>query len=291
MKLGLTSLATRIFEPIVEKNEKLFAPLKDSYQRADIKMPFVSYVSLMLFFSILTYVYVFVFSYLTFIIFQRETTIAIFYSFFAALLSSILVFFVAYSYPIQKVSSRKRNIEVNLPFVIIHMGALVEAGLPPYQMFKLISTFEDYGEIAKEFKKVVRNIEQFGLDPLTAIKDVASRCPSDELQQLLMGFVTTTESGGNIKFYLKSVGEQTLFDYRKRRERYIRTLDMLSEIYTGIVISAPLFMVAMLAIMNMIQPTIGGWTIKDLAWLGTYVIVPVLNIGFILFLYTMEVEM
>jgi len=291
MGLGLASIATRIFGPIVEKNEKLFASLRDYYQRADIKMPFVSYVSLMLFFSLLTFVYVFVFSYFAFTIFQREATVAMFYSFFAALLSSVLVFFIAYFYPIQRVSSRKRNIEVNLPFVIIHMGALVEAGLPPYQMFKLISTFEDYGEIAKEFKKIVRNIEQFGLDPLTAIKEVASRCPSDELQQLLMGFVTTTESGGNIKLYLKTVGEQTLFDYRKRRERYIRTLDMLSEIYTGIVISAPLFMVAMLAIMNMIQPTIGGWTIKDLAWLGTYVIVPVLNIGFILFLYAMEVEM
>jgi len=291
MKLGLTSFATRIFGPIVEKNENLFAPLKDSFQKADIKMPFISYASLMLFFSFLTFIYVFVFSYFVFLLFQREILVSIFYSFFAALLSSVLVFFVAYSYPIQRVSSRKRNIEVNLPFVIIHMGALVEAGLPPYQMFKLISSFEDYGEVAKEFSKIVRNIEQFGLDPLTAIKEVANRCPSDELQQLLMGFVTTTESGGNIKLYLKTVGEQTLFDYRKRRERYIRTLDMLSEIYTGIVISAPLFMVAMLAIMNMIQPTIGGWTIKDLAWLGTYFLVPALNIGFLLFLFTMEVEM
>jgi flagellar protein FlaJ len=207
------------------------------------------------------------------------------------LISSVLIFFVAYFYPIQKVSSRKKNIEVNLPFVVIHMGALVEAGLPPYQMFKLISSFEEYGEISKEFKKIVRNIEQFGLDPLTAIKEVALKCPSDELSQLLMGFVTTTESGGNIKLYLKTVGEQTLFDYRKRRERYIRILDMFSEIYTGIVISAPLFMVAMLAIMNMVQPSIGGWTIKDLAWLGTYVMVPVLNIGVLIFLFTMEVEM
>jgi flagellar protein FlaJ len=105
-----------------------------------------------------------------------------------------------------------------------------------------------------------------------------------------MGFVVTTESGGNIKLYLKTVGEQTLFEYRKRRERYIRTLDMLSELYTGIVISAPLFLVAMLAIMNMIQPTIGGWTIKDLAWLGTYILVPSLNIIFLLFLLTREVE-
>ena len=291
MGLGLTAIATKIFGRLIEKNEKLFAPLKDSLQKADIKMPFIAYASLMLLFSLLTLIYVFIFSFIVFTIFQREVIVAIFYSFFAALLSSVLIFFVAYFYPIQRVSARKRNIEVNLPFVVIHMGALVEAGLPPYQMFKLISSFEEYGEISKEFGKIVRNIEQFGLDPLTAIKEVAMRCPSDELQQLLMGFVTTTESGGNIKLYLKTVGEQTLFDYRKRRERYIRTLDMLSELYTGIVISAPLFLVAMLAIMNMIQPTIGGWTIKDLAWLGTYVLVPALNIGFILFLFSMEVEM
>ncbi len=289
--MGLRSFATRAFGHIVEKNEKFFEPLKDVIQKADIKMPFVSYVSLMIFFSVLTFFYAFVFSFFVFYMIQEELVTSFFYSIFIGLLSSILVFILAYFYPFQKISTRKKNMEVNLPFVIIHMGALAEAGLPPYHMFKLISSFEEYGEVAKEFRKIVRNIEQFGLDPLTAIKEVASRCPSDELQQLLMGFVTTTESGGNIKLYLRTVGEQTLFDYRKRRERYIRTLDMLSELYTGIVVSAPLFMVAMLAIMNMIQPTIGGWSIVDLATLGTYVVVPVLNIGFILFLYTMEVEM
>jgi len=289
--MSLISSVTKIFSPIAEKYEKHFSLLKESLQKADIKMPFVSYLSLMFFLAILSFAYAFVFSIFVFQFFRRPLIVSIFYSAFVAILSSVFIFVFMYFYPIQKISSRKRNIEVNLPFVIIHMGALVESGLPPYQMFKLISTFEEYGEIAKEFKKIVRNIEQFGLDPLTAIKEVASRCPSDELQQLLMGFVTTVESGGNIKLYLKTVGEQTLFDYRKRRERYIRTLDMLSEIYTGIVISAPIFMVAMFAIMNMIQPTIGGWTITDLAWLGTYVLVPVLNIAFILFLYTMEVEM
>ncbi|MGC9200758.1 MAG: type II secretion system F family protein [Candidatus Aenigmatarchaeota archaeon] len=289
--MSLISSVTKIFSPIAEKYEKNFSLLKESLQKADIKMPFVSYLSLMFFLAILSFAYAFVFSIFVFQFFRRPLIVSIFYSAFVAILSSVFIFVFMYFYPIQKISSRKRNIEVNLPFVIIHMGALVESGLPPYQMFKLISTFEEYGEIAKEFKKIVRNIEQFGLDPLTAIKEVASRCPSDELQQLLMGFVTTVESGGNIKLYLKTVGEQTLFDYRKRREKYIRTLDMLSEIYTGIVISAPIFMVAMFAIMNMIQPTIGGWTITDLAWLGTYVLVPVLNIAFILFLYTMEVEM
>jgi archaeal flagellar protein FlaJ len=289
--MGLIAIITKIFGNIVEKNENLFISLKEAIQKSDIKMPFISYASLTIFFTIITFFYVFVVSFILFNILGREIFASLFYSIFTSLLASIMTFFIAYFYPLQRVSSRKRNIEVNLPFVVIHMGALVESGLPPYQMFKLISSFEEYGEIAKEFKKVVRNVEQFGLDPLTAIKEVASRCPSDELRQLLMGFVTTTESGGNIKLYLKTVGEQTLFDYRKKRERYIRTLDMISELYTGIVISAPLFMIAMLAIMNMIQSTIGGWSIKDIAWLGTYIIMPILNISFIMFLYTREVEM
>jgi flagellar protein FlaJ len=290
--MRVLSFPVKILSPIIEKNEKLFLPLKEALQKADIKMPFIYYASIMIFFSLLTFFIVLSASFLVFyLLFQRSLTVSLFYSYFSALLSSLLVFLVAYFYPIQRAFSRSRNIEVNLPFVVIHMGALMETGLPPYQAFKLISSFEEYGEIAKEFKKIVRNVEQFGLDPLTAIKEVAIRCPSYELQQLLMGFVTTTESGGNIKLYLKTVGEQTLFEYRKKRERYIRTLDIITEIYTGVVISSPLFMVAMLAIMNMIQPTIGAFSIKDLAWLGAYVLVPVLNIAFILFLFSREVEM
>ena len=290
--MGLISEITKVFGGYVEKNEEFFKPLKEALQKADIKIPFVSYVSLMIFISLISFFYVTLTSIAIFHLFlKRPLYISIFYSIFAALLTSSLSFIFMYFYPSQKVSSRKRNIEVNLPFVVIHMGALTESGLPPYQMFKLISSFEEYGEISKEFRKIVRNVEEFGLDPLTAIKEVAIRTPSEELQQLLMGFVTTTESGGNIKLYLKSVGEQTLFDYRKKREKYIRTLDLMSELYTGIIITSPLFLVAMLAIMSMIQPTLGGWTIKDLVWLGAYVLVPTINIFFLLFLQTLEVEM
>lgn len=289
--MSIVAIVTKTFAPIVEKSEEFFKHLKENYPKSDIKMPFLSYASLMIFISILSFIFVTLLTYFALYFLSGSQRISIFYSILAGFFTSSITFILMYFYPLQRISSRKRNIESSLPFVLIHMSALVDSGLPPYHMFKLVSSFEEYGEITKEFKKIVRNIEEFGLDPMTAIKEVAIRTPSEDLQQLLLGFVTTTESGGNIKLYLKTVGEQTLFDYRKKREKYIRTLDLMSELYTGIIITSPLFLVAMLAIMSMIQPTLGGFSIKDLVWLGAYIIVPSINIFFLLFLHTMEVEM
>ncbi|MEM5814925.1 MAG: type II secretion system F family protein [Candidatus Aenigmatarchaeota archaeon] len=288
--MSIISIVTKVFGSFVEKNEEFFKPLKEIYQKSGISLPFISYASLMIFISIIAFIYTSIISFILLSFLSMQTFISLLSSLVVGFISSSFSFLLLYFYPAQKVSSRKRNIEAGLPFVIIHMSALVDSGLPPYQMFKLIASFKEYGEISKEFKKIVRNIEELGLDPLTAIKEAANRTPSEDLQQLLLGFVTTVESGGNIKFYLKTVGEQTLFDYKKKREKYIRTLDLMSELYTGIIVTSPLFLVAMLAIMSMIQPSLGGWSIKDLVWLGAYILVPSINIFFIIILHAIEVE-
>jgi flagellar protein FlaJ len=171
------------------------------------------------------------------------------------------------------------------------MGAIAESGIPPYVIFKLISQFREYGEVANEMRRIVHNIDSFGLDPLTAVKQSAERSPSNELKQVLLGFVSTTESGGDIKNYLKNAGERALFEWRMKRERFLQQLDAYAEIYTGLFIAAPLFIVSIFAVMNMIQPSIGGYSILELMRLSVYVIVPVLNTGFIMFLRGVEVEM
>ena len=187
--------------------------------------------------------------------------------------------------------SRRKDVETNLPFVLTHMGAVAESGVPPYIIFKLIGEFEEYGEVSKEMKKIVRNIDMFGLDPLAAVKQVADKTPSNEFKQVLLGFVTTTESGGDIKTYLKSTGQQALFDWRMKREKFLQQLSAYAEFYTGLLIAAPLFIVALFSVMSMISPTMAGFSILDLMKLSIYIIVPVLNGGFILFLRGVEVEM
>ncbi len=287
----LRGFATSIFGQIVDRYIDLFQFLKDTLPKADIKTPFRTYLSVVLFISTISFIVTLPTTFIAFSILGAPFYLKIIYSFFSSVLVSIVSFVLMLYYPIQKVSSRRKSIETNLPFVLTHMGSVAESGIPPYLIFKLIARFEEYGEISKEMKKIVANIENFGIDPLTAVKEVAERTPSEAFKQVLLGFVTTTESGGDVKLFLKNAGQQALFEWRMKREKFLQQLSAYAEFYTGLLIAAPLFIIALFAIMNMIQPTISGFNILDLTKISLYVIVPVLNLGFLMFLRGVEVEM
>lgn len=287
---NLKGSATSLFGGIVEKYEKTFSVTRDALPRANIRMAFRTYMSLVFLFSSIAYLALLA----TLIMAVYITKVSMFMGIMLIVLLPVvctMVFFFALTfYPLEKASSRKKNIESNLPFVLTHMGAVAESGIPPYVIFKLISEFKEYGEVSIEMGKIVRNIELFGIDPLTAVKEAAEKTPSDAFKQMLMGFVTTTESGGNIKIFLKSAGDQALFEWRTKRERFLEQLSAYAEFYTGILIVAPLFIIALFSVMSMIQPTIGGFGIIDLMKISIYLIVPIMNGGFLIFLKGVEVE-
>jgi archaellum biogenesis protein FlaJ (TadC family) len=122
------------------------------------------------------------------------------------------------------------------------------------------------------------------------VREVADKTPSESFKQLLLGFITTTESGGNVKVFLKGASDQALFEWRMKREKFLQQLSAYAEFYTGILIAAPLFIIALFAIMNMISPTLSGYNILDLMKLSIYVILPLMNIIFLVFLRGIEVE-
>ena len=284
-------LSTSLFGWVVDKTEDLFSITKDSLPKADIKITFRTYMSMVFFVALITYISTFVALLLVTQIIELSILMRIALFMFVPLLNAIASLAIFAFYPYQKVTSRTKDIETNLPFVLTHMGAIAESGVPPYIIFRLISEFDEYGEVSVEMRKIVRNIKVFGLNPLAAVKEVAKRTPSDRLKQMLLGFVTTTESGGDVKVYLKSAGQQALFEWRINRERFLQQLSAYAEIYTGLLIAAPLFIISLFAVMNMIQPTVAGFDILFLTKLSIYVVIPLLNGGFLLFLRGMEVEM
>lgn len=289
--MNFKSLATSIFGRLVDKSEDIFLITKDSLPKADIKITFRTYMSIVFFISTIAFIATFVALIFVTQIIEVSPIIRIAMFMFVPLLNAIATLSILAFYPYQRVMSRRKNIETNLPFVLTHMGAIAESGVPPYVIFRLIAEFEEYGEIAKEMKKIVRNIDTFGLNPLAAVKEVAGRTPSDAFKQILLGFVTTTESGGDVKLYLKNAGQQALFEWRMKRERFLQQLSAYAEFYTGLLIAAPLFIIALFSVMNMIQPTVAGYDILFLTKLSIYLVVPLLNGGFLLFLRGMEVEM
>jgi len=288
---NIKSLAVSMFGRVVDKYGDLFSIVRTSLPKAEIKLTFRTYLSVVFLIATITYIASFFGLILALTIVEISLLMKVIYLLFVPFVSSIACITIFVFYPYNKANSRRKNIESNLPFVLTHMGAIAESGVPPYVIFRLIAEFEEYGEVSKEMKKVVRNIETFGINPLKAAKEVAERTPSDKLKQVLLGFVTTTESGGDVKIYLKNVGQQALFDWRIKREKYLQQLSAYAEFYTGILIAAPLFIIALFAVMAMIQPTVAGYDILFLTKLSIYLIVPALNGGFLLFLRGTEVEM
>ena len=289
--VSYNAIATVLFGGLVDKVGKNFGFLKDSLPRADVKTPFRTYLSAVFLNILVVYFFSLVFfTVATTLFLELKTLHKIILIGYLPFMLALVASGVMVMYPYQKVMGRKKNIDVNLPFALTHMSAISESGVPPYTIFKLLSRFDEYGEIAREMKVLARNIDTFGVDPLTAVRETAERTPSNELRQILLGIITTTESGGDVKSYIKNAGVQAMFEWRLKREKFMQQLSAYAEFYTGILIAAPLFIISLFAVMNMIQPNIGGFDILTLTKLSIYILVPFLNAGFLLFLKGVEVE-
>lgn len=284
-----SSLAVSIFGGLADRTAKSFVFLQEPMKKADMKMALRTYVSLI--FLVATFSAVFsTVTVLVLNVFLQLNGMFALLVFIVPIVTTASMTAYAMLYPTMLFTKRRQEIDANLPFALTHMGSVAKSGIPPYVVFKLLSRFQEYGAIADEMKKIVRNIEIFGMDPLTAMRNVAERTPSDAFKQMLLGLITTTESGGDVKIYLKNAGDQALFEWKTRREKFLQQLSAYAEFYTGIVIAAPLFIIALFAVMALIQPNIEGFSILDLTKLSIYLVVPGVNIVFIAILRNTEVE-
>ena len=118
------------------------------------------------------------------------------------------------------------------------------------------------------------------------MKNVRDETPSLKFKKVLSGMITIINTGGSLNEYLSSMAEEFMFDYKITREKYLDTLGTYADIYTAILIAAPLFLVATLAVLNIIPNTSGlpgGLYISAILFGGVYILIPLLNILFIAF--------
>jgi flagellar protein FlaJ len=284
--------ASRTFDWVSDKYPDILSPVKFTLPRSGITISPKNYVStIFLTISICYFLSIIIVSALILTVLKLNIFLTILSLIFIPVIVGMLILVAGFFYPYERVISRRRNIETNLPFAISHMGAIAASGISPQAIFKLLAEFKEYDVIAEEMQKIVRNNEVFGLDPMTAMREVAKRTPSEKFRQLLQGLVTTIEGGGDLRKYLKNAGEQALFRWRIKREKYLEQLSTYAEFYTGLLIAAPLFLISLFSVMNMIQPELGGFDIAQLMTMSVYLLIPAMNTGFLIFLHITQVEM
>ena len=264
---------------------KYLAPLKEEMIKSNLTMLFEVYVGKMMVFTFFSFFISFIATTFVLTLFLIPPILSIISAFIVGAATALIVLTLFHSYPFHLLTSKKESIETSMPFAINHMNAIAASGVPPFIIFKLLSTIDEYGEIANECKRTVRNVEVFGMDLTSALRNVAERTPSTSFKHFIYGIISTTETGGNLRDYLENSARESLFDYKLKREKYLQTLSTYADFYTAVLIAAPLFFVSVLSILALIGGQIFGMDIPTAIKLGVYIAIPLLNTSFIMFIH------
>ena len=265
---------------LIDNYPKFFKPLFDSF--AKVNMPFLSrtYVSLMLFFTALSIPI----GAILFIILNLSFQASLLFVLLVALVSPVITFLGFYFYPRSLEGQIQGKIKREIPFAMVHMGAVAGSGAHPLSIFELLVNSKEYPALKKEFRKVLNLVNLFGYNLTTALKNVAKSTPSKELRELFDGMVTTIETGGDLKAYLNEKSKEALNTYKLDRKKKVEALATYSEIYTALLIAAPLLLIITLAVMNSMGGDLGGFSFSTLAYGSVGVALPLLNIAFMIFI-------
>lgn len=286
----LKMIAIKLFGRVSDKFSSSFVSLKESLITANARILFRTYLSLAFLFAFLTFIATFIMTMLFVINFKLNLIFALFGLFIVPLFFSSLTFFMIFVYPFSVSQSRRRDIEANLPFALTHMAAVSESGAPPLTIFKILSKFNEYGELSKEADEIARNVELFGLDEISALKDSANKTSSPDLKDVLEGMIVTIQSGGSLKSYLIEESGKAMFNYTVKREKYNQLLSTYADIYTALLIAAPMIFIVVLAALNIMGGDMFGFTIQELMTLGTLALAT-LNLMFLTFLSLTQPKM
>lgn len=193
-----------------------------------------------------------------------------------------------YLYPSMEKKAVESRINIELPFATIHMAAISGSLIEPTKVFSIISSTKEYPNLEKEFNKLLNEINIYGYDIVTALKNLAINCPSSKLGELFNGLATTITSGGDLYDFFDKRSQTLLFEYRLDKEKRTKAAETFMDIYISVVIAAPMILMLLLMMMK-----VSGLGVSLSTSMITFLVVggvSVINIFFLIFLQLKQPE-
>lgn len=166
---------------------------------------------------------------------------------------SLTVWYGRYIYPRSVADARRRNVDVTLPHSITFMYALSYGGMSLLEVVHVLGEADDtYGEVAAEFEMISRDVELFGNDLFTALRNARNLTPSDNLEQFLDDLLSVLDSGGELTVFLEDESEKYMQRARDEQQSFLDALATLSEIFVVAFVAAPLFVVVTMMMLSLL---------------------------------------
>jgi len=264
----------------------LFKDLDVNLKKSGIKINFKAYISTVILATLLLSTSVMiVVPLLLFFIFKLSLVLSLLFGAGVSLFAGALTVIGFYVYPTYRADSLKRDLEDEMPFTTGYMSILAGAGVPPDFIWRSLAQIDSSLSISNVARNVVRDVELFGFDVISALETTSKRTPSERFKEMLEGFISVVYSGGNLMKYLRDRSQEYMELKKLALKRFSDNLGVLAEFYVTLMVAGSLIFVVMLAVMSMLGG--GGFGFLDsrlLLQLLTYIGLPVGSAVFLVIL-------
>lgn len=275
----LAGISNRFFRGFSDKLVPTFESLSGDLKKANVHFLLATYISIALFVSSLAFVGGLI---LGVVLFLVGFSFWFLFLPFGFLLLSLAGF---YFYPASAASSAQKKISQELPFATIHMAAIAGAEIEPTKIFKIIAKSKEYKHVGYEMRKVVSQVEIYGYNFITALKNVGKLVSNKDLAELFNGVATSVSTGGDLKNYLEKKAENFLNDYRLRAQRYSKIAETFMDVYISVLVAGPLVLMLMFIVMS-----VSGFGVSIGIDLILAITIGFIVIANIIFLFVLEVK-
>jgi len=250
---------------------------KDYLQRAGIKIYPETYVSLMFFVALLTMP-----------ISIAAIILIYFFRFLPLIFLVPLPLFVMIGFiliPMSRAGERAATLEREMPFAATYISVMASGGISPYTSFKRLAEVELLPATRKEAREIIKDVEIFGVDPLTAIEKAAKNHPLDMFRDFLGGYASTVIIGGDITHFLETKAEEI---FRARAVRVKMAAERLGTLLESFIIIMVLMSLCFYILFSVEAIYSTGVSSYSGMILYTYVFTPMLSLMFIYLAHSMQ---
>jgi len=250
---------------------------KNCLERAKIKIYPETYVSLMFFGAALTLPASVI-----------SIVILYLYGFIPIIFLIPLPFYVMIGFlliPISRAGERASNLEREMPFASAYISVMASGGIAPYTSFKRLSEVEMMPAMRSEAREIIKDVEIFGIDPLTAIEQAAKKNPLDIYRDFLSGYASTVIIGGDIGHFLERKAEDIFKTRAMRVKAAAERLGMLLETFIIVMVLMSLCFYILFSVDAIYSV---GVSMYSGIILYTYVFTPMLSMVFIYLAHSMQ---
>ena len=269
--------ANRLFGNVATKFLANVFELKGQLEKAGIKIYSETYISMMFFLAFLT---------------LPVTIISLVLLYFTKLIPliflvplPIFIMIVFMIMPSMKAGERATALEREMPFASAYITVMASGGISPYMSIKRLSKVDLMPSMRKEAREIMRDVEIFGIDPLSALQHASETHPLDTYRDFMSGYASSVITGGDTGHFLENKTHDIFKTRALRMKAAAERLGMLLESFIIVVVMMSLCFYILFSV-DAIYST--GVSMYSTMIMYTFVFAPMLSIVFIYLAHDMQ---